>query len=264
MTPTLDYLHQANREIRKLLITLRPQLLAAHGAIAHEHKEDKSVVTELDRYVEERLRDALHRFDPGVGFGGEETGADYTQKTFWLVDPIDGTELFIRGIPHCTNMVMLISQDQPVLSVIYNFVLDEYYLAIKNQGATRNGHRIQVSDRPLSRAYISLYGDAGLNFPGTGDRLRAIVAGMPKAHASGREYTWVAGGATDGTICFSGSGNGHIWDHAPGAFMIQEAGGRVANIGSTAYDYRNTNLVAANPVIFDDLMRFITAATTRK
>lgn len=260
MQPTLDFFNQANRCIRKVLLDLRPELLQAQGAIEHHLKEDKTVVTAMDFKVEERLRDELAKFDGGIGFGGEETGVDYNQETFWLVDPIDGTEAFIRGLPFCTNMLALIHQNEPVMSVIYNFTLDEYYVAMKGHGATCNGHAIHVSNRPMERAFVSLYGDVSQHAPGTGDRLRAMVRAMPKVHASGCEYAWLARGANDGKISTHLERKGNPWDHAPGTLLVQEAGGRVSNIGSDGYDYRNTHLIAANPVIFDQLKSFIEKA----
>jgi len=235
----------AEKRLRALLLELRPQLLAGHGSIEHQLKDDKSVVTAMDLMVEQRLREVCHELDPRVGFGGEETGVDLEQSTFWLADPIDGTEAFIRGLPFSTNMITLIHNGQPIMSIIYNFFLDEFFVAIKGEGATCNGHPIHVSDRPLKQSFVVLNGFHQLNVP-----LRPQVSGIPKMHASGYELSCVAKGALDGSIV---GGTKGAWDHAPGALLIREAGGRVENLGSNTYDYRNFRYVAANPVIFDEL-----------
>jgi myo-inositol-1(or 4)-monophosphatase len=264
MTPTLDFLNASDKRIRVLLQELRPALLKAQGAIEHRLKDDKSVVTEMDVMVEKRLRDALAEVDSSIGFGGEETGVDFGQKTFWLVDPIDGTEAFVRGLPFWTSMITLIDDGAPVMSVIYNFTLDEYYLAIKGHGATRNGHPIQVSSRPMKRSFIvsgSGFGRAGLI--GTNDRLRDKVAGLAQANASGFELSGVAAGAYEGRIMWNTSGK--EWDFTPGCFLIQEAGGRVENIDTPGeWNYRNLKTLAASPVVFDELMEFVIHATTDK
>ncbi|MET1033106.1 MAG: inositol monophosphatase [Candidatus Saccharimonadales bacterium] len=260
MTVSIDFLHAADKRIRVLLQELRPQLLEAHGAIEHKIKDDKTVVTQMDLLVEERLKAALSELAPDIAFSGEETGTDYDQKTFWLVDPIDGTESFVRGLPFSTNMIALIDDGEPVLSVIYNFFLDEYYLAIKGHGATCNGHPIHVSDRPMKRANVvsgSGFGKAGLTE--TNDRLRKQVAAMSGMNASGFEMSAIARGALDGRITWNPSGK--AWDFAPGALLIQEAGGRVENIGAKGYDYRNLQFIASNPLIFDDLMKFVLEET---
>ena len=255
MQPTSDFLNHAEKHIRLTLQELRPTLLEAHGAINHQLKDDESVVTEMDVLVESRLQQALREIDPSIGFCGEESGADLEQKTFWLVDPIDGTEWFIRGLPFSTNMITLIDNNQPVMGIIYNYFLDEYFLAIKGQGATRNGHRIHVSDRTLDRSYVSFGGRVGKQYYGVNDRLRDLVRGMPKFHASGFDYTSIARGALDGAIIWFSSG--HVWDFAPGTLLVQEAGGRVENLDSDSYDYRNTKFIASNPVIFDELNQFV-------
>lgn len=252
MMPTLDFMRLAEKRIHMLLLELRPQLLEAHGSIEHRLKDDKSVVTVMDLMVENRLRELCRELDPAIGFGGEETGVDLTQTTFWLTDPIDGTEAFIRGLPFSTNMIALIHNGQVVMSVIYNFSLDEYFVAIRGHGATRNGHAIHVSKRPLKQSFVVLNGFHQLNVP-----LRPQVSGIPKMHASGYELSAVAAGALDGAIV---GGTKGAWDHAPGTLLILEAGGRVENIGSADYDYTNFHYVAANPVNFDELKAIADAA----
>jgi myo-inositol-1(or 4)-monophosphatase len=261
MTPTLDFLNAADKRIRVLLHELRPKLFETHGAIEHKLKDDKSAVTEMDLLVETRLKAALAELDSSVGFSGEETGTDYDQKTFWLVDPIDGTEPFIRGLPFATNMIALIDNGQPVMGVIYNFTMDEYYLAMKGKGATCNGHAIHVSTRPLDRSFVVC--GSGFVKRGLGEsqrRLQQKIRAFTQNNASGFEMSHVASGAYDARIVWNSVGK--PWDFAPGALLIQEAGGRVENIGTGKYDFRDVEFIAANPVIFDDLMKFVVEETS--
>jgi myo-inositol-1(or 4)-monophosphatase len=259
MTPTLDFLRRANDQVHAVLMELQPILLEAQGKIGHKLKDDKSAVTEMDTMVEDRLRQALYSFAPGIPFGGEESGVEYDKPTYWLVDPIDGTEPFIRDLPFATNMVALVDNNQPVLSVIYNFGLNDYYLAIKGQGASRNGHPIQVSERTLDRSFMSVglsnrEVTEGQNLT---DRFRHEfnVHSVVRFAATGAQMAAVAAGAIEGHVLYKG--RAQPWDFAPGALLIQEAGGRVANIGSDTYDVRNTNVVATNAVIFDEVMSFM-------
>jgi myo-inositol-1(or 4)-monophosphatase len=258
MTPTDDFLHQAEKVIRHTLDKLRPQLLEAQGNIEHKLKGDATVVTEMDLLVEHKLRDALAAFDQGIGFGGEETGADFDQETFWLADPIDGTAPFIRGLPFATNMIALMHKGEPIMSIINNIAMGEYFLAIKGQGATCNGHPIHVSNRPLNQAWVLL--GSSVEQPSTqglNDLLATKVKAVRRFGGAGFEYSSIARGAMEARISYLG--HGHEWDYAPGALMVQEAGGRVLNIGSDSYNYRNFNHIVANPVIFDELMQFMTS-----
>jgi fructose-1,6-bisphosphatase/inositol monophosphatase family enzyme len=258
MNPTLDWLHAADKHIRLTLEKLRPKLLETQGIIEHHLKEDKTAVTEMDVLVENELKTAMEELDAGVQFYGEETGGDFSAPTYWVVDPIDGTEPFIRGLPFATNMIALVDNGQPVLSVIYNFALGDYFLAIKGQGATCNGHPIHVSDRPLDRSLMSLS-----RFPrnqacfGLVDRLRDFTkAEFVNMAASGYALTCVASGAIEARLNYHSVAK--PWDIVPGALLVMEAGGRVANIGSDSFDCLNAaDLVASNPVVFDQLMQFI-------
>lgn len=260
MSPTLDFLKASEGCIAKVLSELRPLLLEAQGKISHKLKDDKTAVTEMDTLVESRLQQALAAFAPEIGFSGEETGVDYSKQTFWLVDPIDGTEPFIRGLPFATNMIALIDGGEPVLGVVNNFGTGEYYLAIKGQGATRNGHPIRVSDRPLGRSFVctSTPGKEATHAWSLQERLRHELGinAIVKFAATGAELMAVADGAIEARIAYGGRAK--PWDWAPGALIVQEAGGRVANLSSDVYDYRNSDVLAATPQSFDALMQFMT------
>jgi myo-inositol-1(or 4)-monophosphatase len=256
MSPTLDFLEQAEKYLRRCLEGLRPKLLEAQGNIEHHLKDDKSVVTEMDTFVEEKLKEAMFELDSSIGFGGEEGGVDFTQPTFWLADPIDGTEAFIRGLPFATSMIALIDNNEPVFSLIYNFTLGDFYVAIKGHGATANGHPIHVSSRGMDRAWVMLkMTEDTPNATSLTEALSQKVQRIRRFAGAGFDYHSIANGSMDGLIQFLG--HGHEWDFAPGALLVREAGGRVANIGSEQYNYRVFDHIAANPIIFDALMEFM-------
>ncbi len=245
---TEDYLKQAEKLLVALFKSERAELLSAFGNVEHSLKEDDSVVTEMDKNMEKTIRKTLQKFDSGVGIEGEELGIEGSRKTYWLVDPIDGTEAYIRGLPFPRNMATLIDNGEPVFCVVYKFVTDELFIASKGKGATKNGQLIQVSDRPLNRAWIE-YG-TDLKKPKSARRYVGI-----RPHVNGytlmRDFTTIAIGGCDGAIWDEGKGG--PWDYAPRALMIKEAGGIVTNTGSDSYDFKNNNFIAANPRIFDKL-----------
>jgi myo-inositol-1(or 4)-monophosphatase len=259
VNPTLDWLHDAEKHIRRTLDGLRPLLLETQGKISHQLKDDKSAVTEMDVLVEQKLQAALAELDPAIAFSGEETGANFEHRTHWLVDPIDGTEPFIRGLPFATNMVALIDNGEPILGIVNNFMTGDYFMAIKGQGATCNGHALRVSTRPVDRAFVCI----GSTNPGDGpgfallDMLRAEldINAVIKFAATGSEMVAVASGAIEARMTYKGRAK--PWDFAPGALIVQEAGGRVANVGEDTYDYRNPSVLAANPAVFDALNNFM-------
>lgn len=209
------------------------------------------LVTELDTRVEDFLEDALARRYPDIAFVGEERGGDKDAERFWLVDPIDGTAHFVRGIPFCTVMLALIENGRAVFSAIYDFVGDIMYHAERGGGAFVNGERIRVNAHPLRGAY--LVWETHLQKE---ENLRWFLKLKEESilwhpGPAGFELALVASGKLDGRVCVDPYG--HEYDFAPGALLVQEAGGVVANIGARDYDYRNGNFIAANPLVFKEL-----------
>ncbi len=87
MTPTNDFLIQAQGCIERVVRANRPKILELHGNVKTDIKADHTVVTDLDKAMEKELRVALKEFDAGIGFEGEEFGIEGSRKTFWLIDP---------------------------------------------------------------------------------------------------------------------------------------------------------------------------------
>jgi len=148
------YIEKALPLIEQTLRELRSELMTHYGVIEHEKKQDNTSVTALDMRAEEILKTAITSLGYDVGFYGEEFGITGNTDTFWTIDPIDGTEAFLRGMPFCTNMLCLIHDGQLEASIIYSFPLDEMYRAVKGHGATCNGEPITVSDRYIQHASI--------------------------------------------------------------------------------------------------------------
>jgi fructose-1,6-bisphosphatase/inositol monophosphatase family enzyme len=223
-------------------------LRQAFGAVAHSRKPGSAtnVVTTLDVETEERLAEALQTFDPGITVCGEELGGD-RKGTFWLIDPIDGTGHFVRGIPLCTTMVALVDDDRPVAAIIYDFVRDRMYHAALGQGAYVNDEPIHVSDRNLSASYLSVEIDTSKGDNLTMFRTLQSHTVMFNSLNAGWEYAMIAEGRLEGRLCLDPFGNDY--DYAPGALLVSEAGGAASNIGSTSYRVSDTNVIIANPVV---------------
>lgn len=212
-----------------------------------------SVVTIADQQVEQFLKTEFARLEPGITFVGEEYGGDRTAERLWLIDPIDGTGHYVRGTPFCTTMVSLIEYGEVTFSAIYHFVTDTMFYATKGGGAWRETQRLSVSSRPYGQSYITF--ETKLDIPenmSLCNRLRA-KSGMITMVCSGYEHCMVASGQLEARITYDGYGQDY--DFAPGTLLIREAGGMVANIGVATYDYRNTNYIAANPLVFAALTR---------
>lgn len=227
------------------------------GNVKHFTKKDDeeekgvNIVTKFDKEAEKDLAEILLKYDNNVGFHGEEFGEIKKGEKMWLVDPIDGTAHYVRGIPVCTTMISLVDQGEVVIAVIYDFLRHNLFSAIKNAGAFLNSKPIHVSKRSLKDAYICL--ESKLET----EREKHIFFNLRK-HAvivtqatSGYEYALVAQGKLDGRISINPWTR--IWDIAPGCLLVKEAGGIVKNFGKDSYTYTNMDVIATNPVIYKEL-----------
>lgn len=220
-----------------------------------DNKSSRSVdaVTKLDTDIENFIAEKLYKYDSSIGFLGEEFGERKKTERLWLVDPIDGTSHFVRGIPFCTTMIALIEDGKVVLSIINNFITKELYTAEKDKGSKMNGKNIHVSNRTLRKSYISL--ESNLTSE------RNLKTYQTLSHKCvlfntincGYEYGLIASGKTDGRICVDPFGKD--WDYAPGSLLVSEAGGIVRNIGKNTYNYKNHNFIATNKVVYDELTK---------
>lgn len=153
------------------------------------------------------------------------------------------TESFIRGIPSCRSLLSLIVNDDPEYTLVYKFPTDDFYTARRGQGAYKNGQRIKVRYRPLNRAWIEGKPESNTSIMEVTKHVRAVN--------NTHEFLYVVEGALDGWI--SHSDKGGLWDYVPRTMLMEEAGLKVANIGSQTYDYKNFAIVAAHPDNFAEL-----------
>ena len=244
-----QYFEQAEKIIIDTINAYKPELMANFGLVKAEFKADKSVVTSLDKALEQKLKAALSKFDSSVGFLGEEYGQEGNTSSYWLIDPIDGTESFIRGLPSCRNILTFVDNGQVQYALANRFVTDDLFTAVRGQGTKKNGRPTRVNDQPLSRAWIEfsvrmLEPDGYEMYQKLKPRIASITVHQ--------DFLRILDGSIEGIIVYKSGGQ--IWDYAPRAFLISEAGGRVVNIGQTTYDIHNFNMIATNAVIFDEIV----------
>jgi myo-inositol-1(or 4)-monophosphatase len=248
-------LEHALQITRQAVAEAGKELKKYYGNIESISKGDGSsvggVVTELDRKTEQFLATELGKFSPDIGFRGEEFGVRSHADTTWLVDPIDGTAHFIRGIPFCTTMVALIENGEVVMSVIHDFVRDDTYWAIRGGGAYCNDKKISVSQRSLKQSLISF--ETRLEVPENYAKYLEVRkdAGIIATINCGFEFAMIASGKLDGRIGLNPYGMD--WDFAPGSLLVSEAGGVATNIGKNNYDYENHDYIISNAAIHKEL-----------
>jgi histidinol-phosphatase len=190
-----------------------------------ETKPDLTPVTEADRAVEDALRTRVAAERPGHGFLGEETGhTGGGAETRWIVDPIDGTRNYSRGIPVWATLVALERGGEVELGVVSAPALHRRWWAARGGGAYADGERIHVSGvRRLEDAVLS-FNDASLRLPG----VSALAERSWHARAFGDfwAHMLVAEGAVD--VCLDPVVS--IWDLAAVSVVVEEAGGAFTDL----------------------------------
>jgi myo-inositol-1(or 4)-monophosphatase len=191
-----------------------------------ETKGLQDLVSETDRACEDEIVSALNRMFPGDAFLGEERGLQNAGgDATWVIDPIDGTANFLRGIPFWCVSLGFVFRSEPVIGLIYNPVTDELYAAKHGTGATLNNSRIKVSAvTRLSEARMGI----GFSYRRPiAPHVQAISA-LLEAQC---EYSRLGSGALGMALTADGRLDGYweahinIWDVAAGLCIVKEAGG---------------------------------------
>jgi histidinol-phosphatase len=214
-----------------------------------ETKPDLTPVTDADRAVEQALRELVARERSDEGVFGEEQGDDDgggSRSARWIVDPIDGTRNFLRGIPAWATLAALERDGQVVCGVVSAPALGRRWWAATGEGAWRDGERIHVSA-------VSRLADAAVACTYARDLLAVEPAVW---HARGFGDFWqhmlVAEGALDAAV------DAHLalWDYAAPALVVAEAGGRASTTASGP-PQRGEQLVTSNGLVHDEFVAAI-------
>ena len=205
-----------------------------------ETKADLTPVTDADRAVERALRERVARERPGEGVFGEEEGDD-GGATRWIVDPIDGTRNFSRGIPVWATLLALERDGELVLGVVSAPALGRRWWAARGAGAFANGEAIGVS-------HVQTLADASVSC----SEARDLALLEPHVwHARGLGDFWqhvlVAEGSLDAAVDVELA----LWDRAALEPIVAEAGGRVDSV--------NGKFVSSNGSVHDAVAQCLNA-----
>jgi len=232
-------------------------------ALSVDRKSDHSPVTQADRAAEEILRRELLAAFPNDAFLGEESGtAEGTSGYEWVVDPIDGTKSFVRGVPLYATLVGCRREGRGVLGVIAIPALEELAYAIDGGGAwhVRGGEAAaaaRVSRRSTlaeslvcSSDFVDFARWSGGAEAGRGARERLDeAAGLVRTWGDGYGYLLVATGRAEVMI----DPRLHPWDAAAVEVVVREAGGRFGDWrGGTGIDAGDG--LATNGLVHDQLL----------
>ncbi|OIO66532.1 hypothetical protein AUJ68_00755 [Candidatus Woesearchaeota archaeon CG1_02_57_44] len=222
-----------------------------------EEKGPGDVVTQADKEIERFLIEQLGVLFPGTGFLGEEYGAQGSQDLVWVMDPIDGTANFSRGLEFYCTSVALVEKGVPIVGMVINPVTGECFSAAKGCGANLNDMPIRVSDATLRKSMV--VDGLGLSLPQQRERLARIgriAAETWQVRILGAialEMAYIAAGRLDIRAC----SNQKPWDVAAGAVLVQEAGGKATDFAGSDWRMGAEGIVASNGTAHDTLLGLI-------
>ena len=245
--------------------------IAAFGRpIAHELKPDGSEVSEADLAAERAIVDYIRARRPGDLFIGEESvagpnsAAGSSDDVYWIIDPIDGTRNFVRGVPCFACTVAVMHAGRVLAGAIFDPSAGRMYSAAASGGAWLDGRPLPRLDTPdaaaLQRGRKPLVAIPSLR-RAIDERLTRFALQTAVIRSLGTatlHLAYVATGQFDATIL----NNCKLWDIAAGALLIEQVGGSVADLAGRAIfpldlpGYRGEELptVAAQPVEFARLL----------
>ena len=210
-----------------------------------ETKADLTPVTDADRAVERALRERIAAERPGDAVLGEEEGAA-DGGTRWILDPIDGTKNFSRGLPVWATLIALERDGVVTCGVVSAPALGHRWWAARGEGAWRDGERIAVSR-------VAAIADAAASCSRGAD----LALLEPRTwHTRGLGDFWqhmlVAEGALDAAV----DARLAVWDYAAVAVVVEEAGGRSGALDGGAAR-PDEQLVSTNGLVHDELLELL-------
>lgn len=240
----------AAREAGQAGLKYYPDIDSAAFAGQVEWKPDQSPVTRADREAEALLRGKLLGQFPNDGFLGEESGSASGSSGFqWIIDPIDGTRSFVRGIPIWATLVGLTYKGEPIAGVVYIPALGHLYRALRGDGAYRDDRRIHVSPADdLSEAHLFYSSLSWFARAGRQDEFLALANRTQRQRGFGDFYGFVLVAQGSGELMVEHGV--HIWDVAGIKPLVEEAGGRFSDWdGNPSID--RPDVIASNGRLHD-------------
>ena len=225
-----------------------------------DRKPDRTPVTDADTAAEAALRELIAAERPGDDVLGEEGGGAVGAGRGWVLDPIDGTKNFSRGLPVWATLIALTVDGEPQVGVVSAPALGRRWWAARGRGAwmadAAGEHRIAVSGvAALGDAYLSTT-DAR-NFAGDGYARLAAAVWETRAFGDFWQYCLLAEGAID--VCADPAAN--PWDLAAVVPVVEEAGGRLTDLRGTP-GFRGGDGLATNGLLHDAALGALAGAPT--
>ena len=235
----------AAKEAGKVLLEL------SQNAIQYQMKNSRDIQAEADLQSEKIIIEKIKNAFPSHSILSEEAGEETNQTEYlWVIDPLDGTINYARGIEEYCISIALSHNDQIVLGLVYHPKLDRLFVAEKGKGAFLNDRRLEVSEEgDLVNCLAATDNTSHLDYRRQNMRLLAKVADEV------RHVRILGSGAlhmarlAQGQLDFYFKMHYNHWDSAAGTLIVREAGGIVTDIKGKPLNRHSSSILAANAAV---------------
>lgn len=249
MHPMLNIGVRAARNAGKLIAKAYEQL----DTVETETKSANDYVTNVDKAAERVIIDTIRKSYPEHSIIAEESGISTGKEDDyqWIIDPLDGTTNFIKGIPHFAVSIALRVKGKTEHGVVYDPLRNELFAASRGQGAQLNGYRVRVGGlRDLNTAVLAtgfpfkqkFHLESYMNIFGA---LFSECGDMRRAGSAALDLAYLAAGRHDGYFELGLK----PWDIAAGELIARESGAIVTDFSGGHTYMKSGNVVAANPKV---------------
>jgi histidinol-phosphatase len=220
-------------------------------------KPDLTPVSEADQAVERALRGRIGASRPGHAVMGEEYGSEGAGEWRWILDPIDGTKNYVRGIPIWATCIGLQHGEEMVVGVVSAPALGRRWWAARGEGAFANGEPIRVSEvAKLADAQLSYDSVQGFGPHGLEERFLALARRCWRSRGLGDFWSHVL--VAEGAVDIAVEPEVSLWDVAAIQVIVEEAGGRFTNLAGQARP-DGGSAVSTNGLLHDEVLEALRA-----
>jgi len=258
--PALNIAIKAARRAGNLLA----RMYGRHDEVSYSEKIEHDFVSEADHAAEAEIIDEIHKAHPDHAILSEELGdvaplQSGTNDCRWVIDPLDGTQNFLRGVPHFCTSIAMEQAGKTQVAVVFDPIRGELFTASSGNGALLNDRKMRVAqhknlqgallgtgfpfrNRDFMPAYLTMFSD-----------LFSQAADARRAGSAALDLAYVASGRLDG---FWEIGLGP-WDTAAGSLLIKEAGGTCMDFEGRHHYPETGNVIAGNVKVAESIRRVI-------
>ena len=236
-------------------------------------KQRMDYASEVDGLAEEAIVKELRKAGPEYAVLGEEGGHQPARggrkaKLTWVIDPLDGTSNYLRGIPHWCVSIALVDNGEPVHGVVFDPLRNELFVASKGSGAVLDDRRLRVAERRDLEGALLCTGFPPRERARATPQLDCLNALLEQAEdvrrtgSAALDLAYVACGRFDGYF----EAGVQPWDIAAGVLLVREAGGRVCDFRGAALsrmdiaEARGRQVVAGNVKLVEPLQKTIVSS----